>query len=242
MEFQLIPVIDHMLELYRTPPGPQRFHAYLTLLHGDTNDLSLPLGGYNPMAKEEGIQRLRDLHSRNAEQVARETLVALNVAVANRHPGKLIRLAINLCDDVQGGWTNRYTSDYDSKFKINALLNRDFCTPVFWTSESFTKASIRQRVLEYAWRTVYRQSKEAPLTLQEHLAQEAFVMKHFPAPESQSLANAEKLYQHYKHTDDYHTIFNFLYGSRASASLEFPVRFPQDEMAGFRYAAFMGKG
>lgn len=241
MEFEVIPVIDKVLELYRMPLTPDRFRHYLMLLHDDTSsNLSLPLGGYNPMAKEHALDQLLILKGLGAEDIAAEALKEVNTPMLHQHTDTVIRLAINLSDDLQGGWTNRYTSGYDSKFRINALLSRNFCTPVFWTGETFTKDMIRQRVLEYAWRTVYRQTHEAPVTLEEHIAQERFVATHAPAdtaPGLRSVAAAENMYRQHRHSADYHTIFNFLYGSKASASLEFPVRFELDDFAGYRYAA-----
>lgn len=245
MEFQVIPVIDKVLELYRMPLTPDRFRHYLMLLHGDTsNNLSLPLGGYNPMAKEHALDQLLILKGLGAEDIAAEALAEVNTSMTNQSMDTVIRLGLNLSDDLQGGWTNRYTSGYDSKFRINALLSRNFCTPVFWTSETFTKDIIRQRVLEYAWRTVYRQTREAPVTLEEHIAQERFVATHAPAytdPEFAEMLTAEDMFRQHKHSGDYHTIFNFLYGSKASASLEFPVRFELGDFAGYLYAAAIAK-
>jgi hypothetical protein len=241
MKFQVIPVIDAMLELYQKPLAPARFRDYLKLLQGDTkDDLALPLGGFNPMAKEHARQKLQELKALDAEAIAAEVSQDLTKELALQQAGRVIGIAITLSDDLKGGWTNRYTSDYDSKFKINALLSRNFCTPVFWTGEHFSADMIRQRILEYAWRMVYRQSHEAPQTLQEHIAQEIFVAKQAPLPvhmADEAITVVKALYQHYKDSDDYHTIFNFLYGSKASSSLEFPRRFVLEDFAGFRYAA-----
>lgn len=243
MKFQVIPVIDAMLELYQKPLAPARFQDYLKLLQGDTKgDLALPLGGFNPMAKEHAREKLQALKALGAEDIAAEVSRDLNKGLSLQQADKIISIAITLSDDLKGGWTNRYTSDYDSKFKINALLSRNFCTPVFWTGEYFSGDMIRQRILEYAWRTVYRQSNEVPRTLQDHLAQETFVAKQAPAPvhsANESTPVTKALYQQHKGSDDYHTIFNFLYGSKASSSLGFPLRFELEDFAGFRYAALL---
>lgn len=241
MKFQVIPVLDAMLELYQKPLTPARFQDYLKLLQGETKgDLALPLGGFNPMAKEQANEKLQELKLLGAEEMAVEVAQELNSLISSEQPDKLINIAIALSDDLNGGWTNRFTSDYDSKFRINALLSRNFCTPVFWTSEHFSNDIMRQRILEYAWRVVYRQSQESPQTLQQHLEQERFVARQVPAPvhlTDETKALTEALYQQYRHSDDYHTIFNFLYGSKASASLEFPICFELEDVAGFRYAA-----
>ncbi len=241
MKFQVIPVIDAMLELYQKPLTPARFQDYLKLLQGETKgDLALPLGGFNPMAKEHVMEKLQELKALRAEDIAAEVSRDLNKGLPLQQTDKVIGIAITLSDDLKGGWTNRYTSDYDSKFKINALLSRNFCTPIFWTGEHFSGDMIRQRILEYAWRVVYRQSHEAPQTLQEHIEQETFVAKQAPAPvhvADETKVLAESLYQQYKDSSDYSTIFNFLYGSNASSSLGFPLRFELEDFAGFRYAA-----
>lgn len=240
MTFQVIPVIDTMLELYRQAPTPARFQQYLKLLQGNSKgDLLLPLGGFNPMAKTYATDRLHELKALGAEEIAAGISQDLNQTLLQA-PDKHIGIALNLSDDLNGGWTNRYTSDYDSKFRTNALLSRNFCTAIFWTGEVFSTELIRQRILEYAWRTVYRQSQEAPVTLQEHIAQESFVAAQVQGSvrlHEESLALTEKLYRQHKHSGDYHTIFNFLYGSKASASLAFPVRFELEDFAGYDYAA-----
>ncbi len=245
MKFQVIPVIDLMLELYQKPVAPARFQDYLTLLQGESKgDLVLPLGGFNPMAKEYAVSKLRELKALGAEAIASGVSEELNQILSHQDTDKTIGIAVTLSDDLKGGWTNRYTSDYDSKFKTNALLSRNFCTPIFWTGEAFSSAMIRQRILEYAWRTVYRQSQEAPVSLREHLEQEIFVARQAPdstLAENGTNALVAQLYSRHMDSDDYHTVFNFLYGSKASASLEFPVRFELEDFAGYRYAAALAQ-
>lgn len=243
MTFQLLPVIDRVLELYRMPLSPVRFEQYLKLLHDTTkSELVLPIGGFNPMAKEHALEQLEKLKAFDAEAIVAALLPALNKATMADLPDTTISISVNLSDDVKGGWTNRYTSDYDSKFKINALLSRHFCTPIFWTSEIFSTTMIRQRILEYTWRTVYRQHHPAPKTLKDHLDQEMFVARQAPLspPVNPDLITTTgQVYREHMNSEDYHVIFNFFYGSDASASLSFPLHFDIPDMAGFRYATYL---
>lgn len=243
MTFQLLPVIDRVLELYRMPLSPVRFGQYLKLLHDSTKDeLVLPVGGFNPMAKEHALEQLEKLKAFDAEGIVAALLPALNKATITGLPDTTISIAVNLSDDVKGGWTNRYTSDYDSKFKINALLSRHFCTPIFWTSETFSTNMIRQRILEYAWRTVYRQLHPTPKTLKDHLDQEIFVsgqVSRSSAATPDLITATGQIYREHMNSEDYHVIFNFFYGSDASASLSFPLQFDIPDMAGFRYATYL---
>ena len=106
-----------------------------------------------------------ELKKLDAEKIIEETLNDLNENNLSKNSNRNFKVAINLSDDLKGGWTNRFTSDYDSKYKINGLFSRNFCTPIFWSSEIFTEDIIRQRTLEYTFRTVYWLNNPKPKTL-----------------------------------------------------------------------------
>jgi hypothetical protein len=238
MKFELLPTIDIMFELYEKPRTVERFQEYLKTLQGDTKgDLAMPISGFNPMAKEHLLNKLTELRELKAEQVISETLAELNSKITSQSTD-IFKVALNLSDDLKGGWTNRYTSDYDSKFKINALVNRKFCTPIFWTSESFTTELIKERTLEYVWRTVYWLQKPKPKTLRDHVEQEKFVVQRidYKTPlQVVDLAAITLFYNNHQESDNYHIIFNFFFGDAASKSLEFATYGIKEEMAGFGY-------
>ncbi len=224
MTFHPLPTIQSMLNLYEKPRTDERFQAYLKLLQGDSKgDLVMPIGGYNPMAKEGLVLKLKELQTLKAEQIMAEVLTDINLQISdNQHP-TTFKVALNLSDDLQGGWTNRFTSDYDSKFKINALVNRQFCTPIFWSSEEFTEEVIKQRVAEYVFRTVYWLENPKPKTLKDCVEQEQFVaQKTGLTSQKWHFETSEDFYQKHQDSDNYHLIFNFFYGNDASKSLEFP--------------------
>ncbi|MES1224247.1 MAG: hypothetical protein ABUT20_52620, partial [Bacteroidota bacterium] len=145
MIFKVLPVIDIMLSLYEKPRTAERFQEYLKTLQGDTKgDLIVPIGGFNPMAKEHAVSKLQELKSLNAEEIMSETLAQVNQKTS-LHKAVDFKVALNLADDLKGGWTNHFTTDFDSKFKTDALVRRNFCVPVFWTSEDFDQQKIIQR-------------------------------------------------------------------------------------------------
>jgi hypothetical protein len=79
MKFQLIPIIDRMLQLYAEPPSPIRFQKYLGMLQGDTKgDLALPIGGNNPMAKQHVSDKLNELKELGAEEIIKNALAEVN--------------------------------------------------------------------------------------------------------------------------------------------------------------------
>ena len=240
MTFELLPTIDIMTDLYEKPRTFERFQEYLKTLRGDTKgDLAIPISGFNPMAKEHLLDRLKELKNLGAEQIIQEILNDLNGNNFSKNSNRNFKVAINLSDDLKGGWTNHFTSDYDSKFKINGLFSRNFCTPVFWTSENFTKDIIKERTLEYIFRTVYWLNNPKPKTLKEHLEQEIFVAIQAKSKgkfQNTDFKGLHKFYKDNQNTDNYHIIFNFFYGDKASASLEFPPYGIVENITGFDYS------
>ncbi len=240
MKFHLMPIIEQMLALYKKPRAPERFHEYLSMLQGNTAaDLLLPIAGFNPMAKEHALEKLQELKSLGAESLITEILGTINDTAAE--DGTVINVALNLADDLKGGWTNRYATDFDSKFKINGLVTRNFCVPYFWTSEDFDAEKIRTRAQEYVYRTIFWKKHGRLETLKDHLEQEVFVAKHVRPKSGTGLEETEELSVYFdKHQmdDNYSRIFNFFYGDKISATLGYPL-FDTRENAGFEFAKWL---
>lgn len=198
----------------------------------------MPISGFNPMAKDHLLGRLKELKSLGAEQIIEETINDLKGNHLLKSSNIIFQIAINLSDDLKGGWTNRFISDYDSKFKIHGFFSKNCCVPFFWTSESFTKYKIKERTLEYIFRTVYWLTNPKPQTLKEHLAQETFVTGQARSKDKfqkTDFMQLDKFYKDNEGTDNYHIIFNFFYGDEASRSLGFPSYGIMENMTGFNY-------
>ncbi len=220
MVFEQLPTIDLMLHLYQKPRTIERFNDYLTTLQGHTNgDLAFPIAGFNPMGKQLVTQKLNELKKLGAEQIIQTVLTQLNKTLIQEPNKEVFKVALNLSDDLEGGWTNRFTSDFDSKFKINALVKRKFCTPIFWTSEVYSEKLIIERTTQCIYRTVYWLNHTKPNTLSDYVSQEKFVAEktgRISFPENE-------FYNKNKYSENYHLIFNYFYGDAASASLNFPM-------------------
>ncbi len=240
MKFELLPIIDKMIDLYEKPRSFERFQEYISILQGTSKDLVIPITGFNPMAKEHLLDKLAELKDIKAESLMQDVINDINKEHRNERDLKVIKVTLNLADDVKGGWTNRYATDYDSKFKINAIVNRNFCTPFFWASDLFSEELIRIRTLEYILRTIYWQTTTNPKTLKEHIDQEIFVAERSNnLPKIVNPAEFEILdnfYSKHRDSDDYSLVFNFLYGDNASKSLAFPVYGVSEYLNGFDYA------
>jgi hypothetical protein len=224
MNFELLPILDLMLKFYQKPRDADRFQEYLKILRGNTkDDLVMPIGGFNPMAKDHVFDKLLVLKTLDVETIMQDVLDRLNEKMKGENDLKF-KVAFNVCDDLLGGWTNRFTTDYDSKFKINALVKRQFCTPIFWSSESYDVDLIKKRTIEYALRTSYWLEKPKPNSLREHVEQEQFVIQN--STEFKQIPQLEKykdFYIEHLESDNYPLIFNFFYGDEASQLLGFPV-------------------
>lgn len=241
MKFELIPIIDTMLDLYAKHRLKERFQEYISMIQdGKKGDLTLPIVGFNPMAKEHILQKLAELKELKGEQIIQDTLRSINVTLTEEQDQRTFKVVLNLPDNLKGGWTNLYTTDYDSKFKINALVTRTFCTPFFWTSESYTEQLIRSRTLEYAFRTIYWLTNPKPKTLKDHIEQEIYVAERSKLNSDNLDTNdfelLDNFYSKYQESDDYGIVFNFLYGDNASKSLEFPTYGIAGNRNGFDYA------
>lgn len=149
---------------------------------------------------------------------------------------------MNLSDDLKGGWTNHFTSDYDSKFKFNGLYNKNFCCPLFWSSENYSIDKIKIRTKEYLQRSIYWESFPKPITMKGHLDQEIFVARHVSGIKLQTtpdMLSIQSFYEDHWDSDDYSIIFNFFYGDSASESLGISSYGIKDTCTGYDYARYL---
>ena len=224
MHFKLIPILDQMKQLYKMPRSRARFKEYLAMLQGASkDDMVLPIGGYNPMAKDILLEKIENLQAIRAEEIMEKTLWNINKPLKGGSD-RVLEVVLNLSDDVGGAWSNFYTTDFTSRFALNPLVSRNFCTPYIWTSETHTPALIAQRTQAYAYRTLHWIAHGKPLNLKDHVAQELQVQKQVgvpEVPEEQRFTGVEAFYQEHQESEEYNLLFNFFYGDEASQSLAY---------------------
>lgn len=244
MIFRLRKILSEVKELYSKPASPDRFKAYITKLQGGTKgDLALPITGFNPMAKDHILTKIEALEKLAAEDIMQESINKFNAILKDSNDDE-ITVLLNIADDLKGGWTNYYTTDFDSKFKINAFVKRQFCVPYFWSSESYSQEKIETRTLDYLSRTLYRINNPQPVSLEEHLNQEIFVAQ---LGNSQAMTynqadyvEAESYYLEHKHSEKYDRIFNFFYGDEGSISVGYKS-FGSRPILGFDYSKIVAE-
>ena len=243
MKFALLPILEKMQNLYQLPLNRGRFEQYLFMLQGkQKNDMILPISGYNPMAKEHVLLKLNELQALDAEQIIQGELDKINTHL-NSKEDRTIQVVINLADDIGGAWTERFTTDFSSKFEIQAFIKRNFCAPYFWASETYTKELIIERIREYVYRTLHVVHKGKPTTLRDHVEQEIYVQfrsNNTSQISEDNYSEIEKFYLQNADSEDYNLIFNFFYGDEASESLAYKT-YGIGKDAGWAYVKFIAQ-
>lgn len=226
MKFRLKPILSEIKDLNSKPISADRFKEYISKLQGDTKgDMSLPIAGFNPMAKNHMLSKIEELKNLDAEYIMQKTIDEFNSSI-DLSISEDILVVLNIADDLKGAWTNYYSTDFDSKFKLNAFVKRRFSVPYFWTSEIYSQSLIQSRTIEYMSRTLYWLSNSKPATLEEHFEQEVFVASNANLNNKelvvQNHSEIEKFYLENKNSDEQDKIFNFFYGDEGKQEYNLP--------------------
>jgi hypothetical protein len=209
--------------------------------------VELPITGFNPMAKPHVTQRLLELKNMDAEGLMQQTLQKTNAEIRNQESQNkdIFKVCLSLADDHMGGWTNSYTTDYQSKFAFQAFAKRKFCIPYLFTKETFSAQKIINRTTEYCYRTLYwLDHPQKPLSLEDHIRQEAAVLSRTVAEDltdEESFRQCLSLYETQRTTESYPFIFAFLYGDQAAEELGHTPLGLKGEAPGFKFAASLNR-
>lgn len=233
MQFELLPCIEKMIEFYGQPKSAARFKTYLNMmLDQNGEDVVLPIMIFNPMAKAHVVDKLKELSQLKAEDLTITSLQGINNTlqqIDSIQDKGIFKVCLVVADDAKGGWTNRFTTDYQCRFTIKGLLNRNFCTPIFWSSESYTNELIENRIKGFVWRTVFQLLHQQPENLAEHVQQEAFVHEncYSTSKDFKEIDSILNLFDQHRHSSDRNVLISFLYGDDAANELGYtPLGLP----------------
>ena len=238
MKVTYLPVLGTLRELYLQPRDMHRFRSYISTSTGGTDDIVLPIGVANPMAKEHAVARIDALLAAHAEEIGAEAAADAAQRLA-RVPGDVeVKAALVLVDDAGGGWTNRFTTEAAVRFPGRGALRRPFATGLVWTSESPSAAELRRELLGAIYRVAYQQRRGLPTTLVDMLAQEGLAGVFAgaePGLRGGELAAARAILNTLGDDPPYPTTFASLYGDEAATQLGYqPLGLPA--RAGFEVA------
>jgi hypothetical protein len=168
LNLQHVPLLQLQRELYDLPRDATRFDAYLrTMCYHCTNKDGMrptvitptsrsshrsyddvrypPLVYLNPMGRSHVSERLDELLSLRAEEIAQEALVEAQERLAILFPvtDKLtLQHGITIMDDIGGGWTDRYATDYTQRFQGDHHLSRQWLSTCWLASSSLSSFSV----------------------------------------------------------------------------------------------------
>jgi len=228
MHIEFVPLLHIQRELYRMPRGMDRFRAYLRTMIADTgNDLRLPpLVAMNPMGKDHLPELLDRLLAIDAESIAAQA--ATDAASLLRDVPGAYKLGLVVCDDLFGGWTNRYASEFTHRFPTRPMWDRGWLTGCLWSSETPSADAIRDEVQTTIFRTAYIAHHGLPRTLRDMLVQEGWVMARAgctrPVLDEAGIAATRVILEPHLDATDMRTAIECLFGDAAAPSLGFTAR------------------
>ena len=225
MKLEFVPLLKIQRDLYDIPRGFERFKEYLrTMTDPEGGDLKFPLVAMNPMGKEHLPPFLDHLLAIDADRVGARALAEAESELRD-DPGDY-RACLVVSDDLKGGWTNRYASEYSYRFEQRAYYRRAWLAAILWTSEAYDTATVREELLQCVYRVAYVQRHGAPRTLEDMLAQESYAMRNAgasrPRLDDDDLAYTREVLREYSAATDRATVFAALFGDVAARDLGYP--------------------
>jgi len=224
MNVEHIPLLHLQRDLHCLPRGMDRFRQYLrVMLNRQADDVELPpLVIMNPMGKDHVTAHLDALLTLDADTIAADA-IADAVAELGELPGDF-KSALVVADDTQGGWTNRYASEYTLRFQTGPHRKRFWITGILWSSEVLTERAVREAALTALYRTAYIQESGPARTLREMLMQEGYALSRAGCSwplDADDLAYTREILRPYLEADDMRTAIECLFGDEAGHSLGF---------------------
>lgn len=217
-----LPLLQLQRDLYAMPRGMERFREYIkTMTDAETGDLALPLVAMNPMGKDHIPAMIDAYIALSADQIAADAVAESGIAFARE-----FKLCLVVSDDLKGGWTNRWASEYSHRIESQAFLKRGFITGLLWTSEPVSATKVRESILTSLHRAHYLQTHAWPSTLGEMLRQEGIAMARggctTPSLEPDDLAYTRSVIEPHLDAQDRATVIPCLFGDTAATALGYP--------------------
>lgn len=240
MKLSFLPLLQVQRDLYAMPRGIERFREYIkTMTDPETGDLALPLVAMNPMGKDHIPALIDEYIALDSESYAQKLITDLIWGQTPDLAGRKYKVGLVVSDDLKGGWTNRWASEFAHRIEGHAITKRGFITGILWTSEPASISAVRDAVLTSIYRTEYLETHAQPKTLGDMLAQEGYAMARAgctsPSLDQDDLSYTRAVIEPHLSATDRATIIPCLFGDTAATALGYP---PQGltERAGFAVA------
>lgn len=233
MNLEYVPLLKTQHELYGMPRGMERFQAYIrTMVNAETGDIKFPMAAMNPMGKDHVPALLGEYLAIDADGLAAAAVSEATVKL--RQVQGEFKVTLILADDLLGGWTNHYSTEFTHRSGSKAYFKRGWLAGLLWTSAIPSGKTTREEVLTTVYRGAHIQMKGFAETLEEILIQEGYAMAMAgctePTLESDDLAYTQEVIAPYLESKAFPTIITCLFGDEAAKSLGY------DPMGLSRYA------
>jgi len=226
MRLEFLKLLQIQRDLYAMPRGMERFHAYIRTMTDDEGDLALPLVAMNPMGKDHVPALLDEYIRLDADGAAEREMAALRDAYPD--VAKTFRIALVLADDLKGGWTNRFASEFSYRFETRALHRRGWLTGILWTSEAPAAEAAVMASSMAVHRATYIERHGHARTLRDLLAQEGFSAARAgctaPLLDEEDLEYTRGVLAPMLDATDRATLMACLFGDVAARDLGYPPR------------------
>jgi hypothetical protein len=238
MNLDYVPLLTVQRELQGIPRSLARFRQYLrTVLSDGGADVELiPLLVANPMARDHVTALLDALLALDADGVGAAAAAEASAALADV-PGNF-KVSLVVADDLLGGWTNRYATEFTFRSAAGVRFSRRageekwskrvWVTGLLWSSEPATARAAREAVLTAAYRMAYVHRHGPHRTLRELLAQEGWVLAAAgcagPVLDEEDLDYTREVLAPLLDADDMRTAVECLFGDAAARTLGFTPR------------------
>jgi hypothetical protein len=234
MMLEYVPLLQVQRKLQGLPRDFERFKQYLrTVKTQDGKGIELPsLIAMNPMGKEHVTVLLDSLLALDADGIAARATAEASVRLA--HAAGDCKITLVIADDLKGGWTNRYATEFTFRFQCGApgrlprWLKHFWITAFLWSSEPASEKAVREAVLTAVYRTAYVQRHGPARTLRERLAQEGAVMARAgctgPVLDLEDIAYTREVLMPFLEAEDTRTCIECLFGDAAGRTLGFTPR------------------
>ncbi|SIO00380.1 hypothetical protein SAMN05444166_1995 [Singulisphaera sp. GP187] len=230
MQIEFVPLLERQRNLYRIPRGGDRFSAYLRLMLNEAqNEVRFPpLVALNPMAGDDVAVLIDALIDLDTEEVA--TRAAVEASSQHTELVRCFSMGLVVADDVGGGWTNRYASEF---FLItgrgrSSPFQQSWIAGVLWSSEPATVRGVWETVQTAVHRTASIHRNGAAQTLRDYLSQEGDAMARAgcvaPTIDAEDLEYTRQLLTPELDETNPRTIMECLFGDEASRTLGFTPR------------------
>ena len=229
MQLTFVPLLQVQRDLYALPRGMERFREYIkTMTDAETGDLALPLVAMNPMGKDHVPALIDEYLALGAERIGQDAVSSVGERPSARPSEPSYKIALVVSDDLKGGWTNRWASEYSHRIEGAAITRRGWLTGLLWTSEPPSAGRVRDAVLTSIYRAEYLLTHAAPVTLGEMLDQEGYAMARAgctsPELDDDDLAYTRSVIAPLGGARDRATVVACLFGDAAARALGYETR------------------